>query len=273
MPTVRLYIIRHGETHENRVGIIQGHMDTQLNEQGISQAAVVAATMEKAPLTDAWSSDLQRAVKTAEIIIEKHPGLRLVSTKKLRERGLGHLEGKHHTEKRKLLSQFPGGVDPAAEGVGAMHERLMNWWDTEVLGLTKTPVPSRTGPASGHSSNDVAQQESTTADTHHVLVVSHGGFIGSLVNRLIETGRISSGRTQPLRGSDFICFNTSITTVDVDEEGRGNLVKYGDISHMLQAVKEGKVLDRNVDVPLEGRKAESGEWVAEPRQSLAVDRS
>ena len=29
-----IYIIRHGETNENRQGIIQGQMDTQLNDAG-----------------------------------------------------------------------------------------------------------------------------------------------------------------------------------------------------------------------------------------------
>ncbi|KAH7343272.1 hypothetical protein B0J17DRAFT_641683 [Rhizoctonia solani] len=29
-----VYVIRHGETNENRLGIIQGQMDTQLNDAG-----------------------------------------------------------------------------------------------------------------------------------------------------------------------------------------------------------------------------------------------
>ncbi|KAL0565849.1 hypothetical protein V5O48_016169 [Marasmius crinis-equi] len=246
MPSARLYIIRHGETNENRLGIIQGHMDTELNEQGIAQSGIAAQTMENVPLTEVWSSDLQRAVKTAQIITEKHPGLAFVSTRKLRERCLGSLEGKHHAQKSKMLSKFPRGIDPSAEAVEVMQERTMNWWDTDVLGLTKRPVPSLDLP------NHLNEKEKEKQ--HHVLVVSHGGFIGSVVRRLIGTGRVSGARPQ-----DWKCFNTSITTIDVDESGRGTLVKYADIGHMLKAVREGRVVENNVDVPLEGMKAVSGE--------------
>ncbi|KAF8605418.1 hypothetical protein BDV93DRAFT_506979 [Ceratobasidium sp. AG-I] len=41
-----IYIIRHGETNENRQGIIQGQMDTQLNDAGRAQAATAGKALE-----------------------------------------------------------------------------------------------------------------------------------------------------------------------------------------------------------------------------------
>ena len=33
-----LYVLRHGETEENKTGIMQGNMETKLNEKGRNQA-------------------------------------------------------------------------------------------------------------------------------------------------------------------------------------------------------------------------------------------
>lgn len=60
---VRVYIVRHGETQENRDGIIQGQRDTALNEIGLEQARMVGEALKDAKLGIAFSSDLSRAVK------------------------------------------------------------------------------------------------------------------------------------------------------------------------------------------------------------------
>lgn len=64
-----MYIVRHGETQENRDGIMQGHLDTPLNAAGLEQAQLTAAALEHVQFAAAHSSDLQRAVKTAETIL------------------------------------------------------------------------------------------------------------------------------------------------------------------------------------------------------------
>ena len=70
---VRVYIVRHGETQENRDGIIQGQQDTFLNAIGSEQARMVGEALKDAKLGIAFSSDLSRAVKvrTDLIIREK----------------------------------------------------------------------------------------------------------------------------------------------------------------------------------------------------------
>ncbi|KAL0565850.1 hypothetical protein V5O48_016170 [Marasmius crinis-equi] len=250
MPSARLYLVRHGETDENRNGIIQGHLDTELNEQGIAQSEITAQAMESIPLTEVWSSDLQRAVKTAQIIAEKHPGLSFVSTKKLRERGLGKIEGSHHTQASKILSAFPGGIDPSAEAFEVLYKRLMSWWDTDILGLTKRPVQSL----------DLPNHQNENEKQHHILIVSHGGFIGTVVKQLLDTGRISDSSSSPAMTQMKWSLNTSITTIDIDESGEGTLVKYADIGHMLDAVREGRIVEKNVDVLLaEYTRAAGGE--------------
>ena len=59
--TTTVYLVRHGETDYNRQGIVQGQIDTPLNEAGIEQARLAADALEDTPFEVAYSSDLQRA--------------------------------------------------------------------------------------------------------------------------------------------------------------------------------------------------------------------
>lgn len=59
----RVYIVRHGETQENRDGIIQGQLDTALNAVGLEQARMVGEKLRSVPFEIAFTSDLSRAVQ------------------------------------------------------------------------------------------------------------------------------------------------------------------------------------------------------------------
>lgn len=61
MSESRIYIVRHGETDENKLHIIQGHLDTEMNEHGLKQAAKVANRLGVVPFEIAYTSDLARA--------------------------------------------------------------------------------------------------------------------------------------------------------------------------------------------------------------------
>ena len=63
MAAVRVYFVRHGETEENKNGIMQGQLDTELNKEGIEQAELTANALENVDFAAAHSSDLKRAVK------------------------------------------------------------------------------------------------------------------------------------------------------------------------------------------------------------------
>ena len=67
MKTV-LYVMRHGETTHNRDGIASGHVDPDLTEKGIEQAAAFRDKLAHIHFDVAYSSDLRRAVNTAAIV-------------------------------------------------------------------------------------------------------------------------------------------------------------------------------------------------------------
>jgi len=88
-----IYLIRHGETDWNIKKLLQGHADIPLNEKGKTQAKQLAKKFSKIHFDSVFSSDLIRAIRTAEIIaLEKK--LAIITAKALRERNFGKYEGK-----------------------------------------------------------------------------------------------------------------------------------------------------------------------------------
>lgn len=68
MEETRLCLIRHGETAWNAERRIQGQLDPPLNSLGIAQARAVANALRGEAFAAIYSSDLQRARHTAELI-------------------------------------------------------------------------------------------------------------------------------------------------------------------------------------------------------------
>ncbi len=92
MPVTKLYLIRHGQSAGNVEGTFGGHSPTPLSDLGKKQALITAEALSKEKIDVVYSSDLLRAVQTAEPLAEKL-GLEVNKTKAFRERNVGVLEG------------------------------------------------------------------------------------------------------------------------------------------------------------------------------------
>lgn len=94
MSTTRFCLIRHGETNWNAERRLQGHTDTPLNSRGEIQAKQMAQALKNAKLSFdvLYSSDLQRAVNTADAIVQLF-GVKNTIDSALRERHFGVLQG------------------------------------------------------------------------------------------------------------------------------------------------------------------------------------
>ncbi|MBE0688577.1 MAG: histidine phosphatase family protein, partial [Anaerolineae bacterium] len=92
MPVIRVHIIRHGETIWNHEKRWQGQLDTPLSERGVQQAKLLARYLQTRPITAIYTSDLQRAYVTGEIIADAL-GLRPQTDTRLREMNMGVLQG------------------------------------------------------------------------------------------------------------------------------------------------------------------------------------
>ena len=88
----RLWLVRHGQTDWNLEKRYQGHTDFPLNATGLKQAELAAQMLGGRRYAALYSSDLQRARITAEII-GAQIGLEVIVDQRLREVNLGAWEG------------------------------------------------------------------------------------------------------------------------------------------------------------------------------------
>lgn len=167
MKTV-IYVVRHGESEANRDEIISGHFDTPLTDEGRKQAAQTAIKLKDIHFDGAYSSDLQRAIETAEIIYGKSLDT-ANHIEQLRERTFGSLEGKPSERLRKLfedqrdhrnsLSEQDRWEHQVAEDIESDH-MLSNRF-TEALEQIAQDNPGKT-----------------------ILVAAHGGGIRTMLIKL-----------------------------------------------------------------------------------------
>jgi len=87
-----LVLLRHGETDWNLTGRAQGHADVPLNATGHAQARTVARVLAGLGPVRLWSSDLMRAVQTAEYVAVA-TGLAVEKDARLREYDVGERSG------------------------------------------------------------------------------------------------------------------------------------------------------------------------------------
>ncbi|SET34673.1 2,3-diphosphoglycerate-dependent phosphoglycerate mutase GpmB [Thorsellia anophelis] len=126
-----VYLVRHGETQWNAQKRIQGQADSPLTEEGRIQAKQVAMRVKNLGITHLISSDLGRAVETAEILAQVLM-LPVQTDKRLRELDMGILEGKCVSEltpeedmiRRSPLSGTPDARIPNGESMQELANRL-----------------------------------------------------------------------------------------------------------------------------------------------------
>jgi broad specificity phosphatase PhoE len=91
--STRIFFVRHGESEANKSGLIGGHTDPNLTDVGIKQVKKARDELNSVHFDNVYSSDLKRAIHTAEIIYGK-PVPEENRQADLRERHFGSLEGK-----------------------------------------------------------------------------------------------------------------------------------------------------------------------------------
>jgi broad specificity phosphatase PhoE len=151
-----ILLARHGETDWNVERRVQGHSDTPLNETGRAQALALAEALDGAELDAVYSSDLARALDTAQVVADRL-GLPVSMLPELRERHFGSWEGLTDDE---IFARFPA----AKSG---------SWGDGE----TKEEMRQRVLEA--------LQRIARDHPGGSVLVVTHGGPVRAL---LVECG-------------------------------------------------------------------------------------
>lgn len=197
---MRLVIVRHGQTIENAGHVVQGQLPGRLSDLGLAQARLTGAGLRLEHFDAVYSSDLERAYRTASIIMEGRPSPAIVKETRLREQDFGVYEGKPVT---RLLRQMKldgsdfttfapeGGESPAAFCLRALklYEEL-------------------------HSRHA----------TDNILVVTHNGVINALLGFLVYNN------TE--KALDGIVDNGAITILNIDDSGRAMVETENDTEHL-----------------------------------------
>ena len=111
-----LFVARHGEIDWNREGRLCGRTDLPLNENGLSQAQLLAEALIDAhvPLDRVIASPLARARETARIVAERL-GVPMETDTRLMEQDFGSFEGHSNRDpaflkiRGSFAVRYPGG--------------------------------------------------------------------------------------------------------------------------------------------------------------------
>lgn len=100
-----LYLVRHGQSEGNVKGVASGSTDHPITPLGEQQAINLGKKLNHINFDKVFSSDLTRARRTAELILLDRK-LEISTTKALRERNFGELEGESIAELHKLFDSW-----------------------------------------------------------------------------------------------------------------------------------------------------------------------
>ncbi|MBE9010263.1 histidine phosphatase family protein [Pseudanabaenaceae cyanobacterium LEGE 13415] len=170
--TTRVILVRHGESSYNVEKRAQGHCDlSTLTEKGEKMAAQVAIALKDLKFDAVYSSPLQRAKRTAEIILDgldNPPALR--TTDDLKEINILLWEGMLFTE---VAEKYP---EMYAHWHSEPHKVRMTMLDGSEL----APVLDLYQQAERFWRSTIPQHQDQT-----ILIVAHSGINRALINTAI----------------------------------------------------------------------------------------
>jgi len=128
-PPLTLLLVRHGQSEWNSAGLMQGQtFDIPLTDLGHHQAAIAAQELAILRPGALISSDLLRAVQTAEHCV-RSTGLPFTTSPALREQGYGVLEGRPSRELWNIVDWTdPHWSAEGGESLAQLHGRVETYF-------------------------------------------------------------------------------------------------------------------------------------------------
>ncbi len=201
MNETTISFIRHGETEWNVESKQQWYLDSNLTSLGIKQAELIAESLKKNSYDIIYSSDLGRALHTAEIL-NKKLNLPLIENRNLRERKLGIMEGLTMDEfKNKFPNEFKRYITdidyiiPKGESAKQFYTRTVNAIE-EIIKIN---------------------------EGKKVMVITHGGNLSCIFRKVFD---ISLDKKR-----NFSLLNASMNTFVVNDHN-WKLITWGNVSHL-----------------------------------------
>ncbi|MBB6479318.1 histidine phosphatase family protein [Spirochaeta isovalerica] len=167
-----LYIVRHGQTEWNRLGLLQGQLASPLTEEGIADTEAFRQEITELEPDVVYSSDQDRALTTAKILtgdlhreIHIHEGLREMNFGVFQAKSWENIEEEMPELFEVYRQDDPDFVIPEGESHNQFHKRAVN----ALIEITEAHPGKR------------------------ILIVSHGGTINKMLG-YVEGMRPSANR-------------------------------------------------------------------------------
>lgn len=182
---MNIYLIRHGRQNSKLCNV-----DVELSEEGREQARLVGKRLAKYDIDVVYSSQLIRAVETADIINEYINKPRIID-ERFQEADFGRLTGLE-TE--------------------VLKEKYKDFLDKRAMMEEDEPYPDGENSQMVFDRAYAALKEVVTKDYKNVCIVTHGGVIRSLLTGIVKA--------QPQRWLTYgrQLENCSITELLYDEQ-------------------------------------------------------
>ena len=203
---VNLYITRHGETVWNREMRLQGWQNSPLTEKGIMQGKTLNGAVKKYGIEKIYSSPSERAALTA-MYANGDLDLPIIYLEELKEMNMGDWEGRTLEEIRML--------EP---------ENFENYWYNPFEFRKNSGEDFEEMLARSKKALDIIIRES---QGQNVLVVTHGVTLKALMSWFAKGGFQEYWVTP-------VVTQTSISHVQIDEDDKGEILMYGDVSHHIE---------------------------------------
>ena len=157
--TMNIYLLRHGETDENKSRNYYGKLDAELNDTGRKQSERAGILIRGIKFDQVYISERKRTRETAEIVLSTK-GLKIETDSRINEINFGVFEGKSYEE---IKREYPLECEA---------------WDKDWKGFA---------PGGGESYLQFYSrvreffEDVINMDYKNILIVTHGGVIRTIL--------------------------------------------------------------------------------------------
>ncbi|MEY3418073.1 MAG: hypothetical protein RL060_2185 [Bacteroidota bacterium] len=205
MKSKKIYLIRHGQTEYNLMGIVQGsRVNTSLNDFGISQSDAFYNFYKEVKFDRIYTSKLNRSIESVQRFIDK--GIKWEAHEGLNEISWGDKDGMKITVSENKY----------------YHEVIRRWSEGEVdLRIDGGDSPMDVA----NRQQEVIELLKTRTDEENVLICMHGRAIRIILCLLTGT---------PLKHMDrFEHENLGLYLLEYVENEGFKLLKHNNVDHLL----------------------------------------
>lgn len=126
---MKLILLRHGESEENKLELLQGLTPGKLTDLGSRQAELLGKWLKDEKLDIIYSSPIERCVQTTKIVGKYHKGTPIVYNSSIQERDFGRftLRPRNKVDYNKLDEDSPENRAAGVETLDHVRERVKNF--------------------------------------------------------------------------------------------------------------------------------------------------